>query len=290
MIASLFALALIGMVQIRFGFDALTSFTGLVPLSILLTASATVITMTRHSWAWTAIAALLLSLALTTYETVILFVPALVALVIYSRKSWTAGLSLAIPAMVDAALVLYLRLHTESGSKIPAYTVSLEPVAVITTFSQQFLGALPLAQWWLGSLTVPHISLPLIAILFFLIGIPTFIASRIVLAKFRAETKKRTIVVMASVGLWIWVTSSMITAVTARWQADLQLGQAYLNVIYEYFGVALCFTALMLWLLNLLQTDHKASATTSRLVTALALILASTTTLTLAGNLSIPGI
>ena len=45
----------------------------------------------------------------------------------------------------------------------------------------------------------------------------------------------------------MWVVPAVLVAVTKRWQTNIPLGQGYISVVYEYFGLALCL--LSLWLL-----------------------------------------
>jgi hypothetical protein len=182
--------------------------------------------------------------ALFTYETVLLFVPAMVAVVIYTTRSWKRAIPLVIPALIEVAIVLLLR--SQVAVTRPAYSISLEPGAVIATFYEQLVAALPFSQWIFRSAFAPGLSTPLIAMCVILVGIPVFFGA-LRLSERRIDSPRLAPVFVAAFGLWIWLASSALLAVTLRWQQELDLGQGYLAVVYGYFGLALVLAGGWLW-------------------------------------------
>jgi hypothetical protein len=155
--AALFVPIALGLMQLRTTHDGLTSYAGLLPLTTGLSVAALVIVISRRGAGWAALAFVSYSLALVTYETVLLFAPIMVAIVVWIRRSWRPALAIAIPALIQTGIVIVLRLNMK-GEQAPAYTVNLEPQVVLLTFAKQVLAAFPLSQWILSASSMPAIS------------------------------------------------------------------------------------------------------------------------------------
>ena len=135
----------LGLIQLRTPHDGVIGYAALLPLTTGLTVAAMVILISRRGMGWTMLAALSYSFALVTYETVFVFAPIMVAIVVWVRRTWLPALAFAIPALVQLGIVSILRMShppTTSG-----YMINLEPNAVLATFGKQVLAALPLSQW-----------------------------------------------------------------------------------------------------------------------------------------------
>lgn len=287
-VAAIVPLALIGTLQLRGWYDGIVSFAGLVPLTIALTIGATVIVLRSSRAVWWCVAGVLYFFALITYETVALFAPAMVAVVVVVTRSWRRSLALAIPALVAVVIAFVLRVVVPVVNVGSAYTVSLDPRAVLTTFAKQTLGSLPLSQWWLGSAYVHPLGLGLVLQCLVIVAIPVFLAARALAYQPTAVTRGRALLLAGS-GLWMWLSSAALIAVTLRWQTDLKPGDAYLAVIYGYFGLA--FIASGVWAI---ATSRLSAATTPRWQRAVwangcAALIAVVAALTAAGNLRIVG-
>jgi len=124
----------LGLLQIRTMHDGIISYAGLIPLTAGLSVAAVLIVISRRGFWWATLAALLYSFALVTYETVLLFAPIMVAIIVWKRRSWRPAVAIAIPALARGVIVAILRLslHTAPG---PAYTVNLESKTVLVTFA-----------------------------------------------------------------------------------------------------------------------------------------------------------
>lgn len=272
--------------QIRVFLDGLTSFTGLLPLTTLLTATALLFTSRPKGWVLPIIGAILFQLALFSYETVILFVPALMLLVWLKTSSKLRTLVFAVPASLTAVIALTLRSHLDPTTTPAAYSVSLDPAVIVTTFMKQVTAALPMSQWWLDAPSLPPMSKIFIVLALIFVGIPVFIGLWILTGKNYSSIPKNTLGLMAGVGIWIIVSSAAITSITARWQQDLSWGEGYLNVVYEYFGLALLLTAINLLVLQWAQKIHN-RVFASGIQALLCIGIAGTTALTVASNLVI---
>jgi hypothetical protein len=280
-------LALLAVLQVRaydVG-DGLTAFTGLLPLTTGLTLAACAIVVRTSLLVWSIMAGALYLLAMFTYETVFLFAPAMIALVLVATRSWRRVLPLAIPAVIELVIVLILRTSVGSNTA-PAYTMSLEALPVLRTLGKQLVAAIPLSQWWLGS--TPAMSIPLIGLCLVLLGVPVFI-SALSLTRISTKTPRSVLLVTAGLGLWMWLTSAALIAVTVRWQVELPRGQGYLGTVYEYFGLALCVVAGWLAINERLAAPGRSEklwlAWSYGSSGAVAVVVA----LTAAGNLSVTG-
>jgi hypothetical protein len=246
-IALLFVFTVSGVLQIRLWADGITSFAGVMTLTTALTFGALLLLLTMRSLGWILLAGLLYLLALITYETVILLAPALIAVIVLSKKDWSpAVMAIAIPAILALLTAVSLRLFT-NPHPVPEYTLSLVPHAVITTFAKQTLAALPLSKWWLGHYVgIPPIAGTLIIMSTILVGLPVFMGVFVLSQNLRlpSERAART---CALLGVWMWLAPATLVAVTERWQQEMPWGEGYISVVYEYFGVALCLVAVWLF-------------------------------------------
>lgn len=239
--AGVFGILSLGCLQLRLTNDGTAAYGGLLPLTAGLTAAAVLILVSRPGWGWAVLAGALFGCALVTYETVILFTPAMVAVVVIARRSWRPAAAVVVPALLQLAVVLVLRggLDREPA---PGYTIDLAPGSVLTTLGKQMLSAVPLSQFLLADGTVPPFAATPVILALIVVGFPALIGLRS-LSHSPLVVRTRTIVLLAAVGLWVWGASSALVAVTDRWQTELRTGQGYIPVVYGYFGLAMCLLA-----------------------------------------------
>lgn len=284
--AAVFVPIACGLMQFRIRYDGITSFVGLVPLTTALTVGALVVAISRRGARWSVLALVLYSMALVTYEPVVLFAPIMVAIVVWIRRSWLPTLAVAIPAVVQMGLAVVLRLSMQ-GPQAPAYIVHLEPRVVLVTFAKQLVAAFPLSQWILAPGTVPVISPGSVVAGVLAVGIPTFLLL-VHLGRSPLRATGAQIVAIASLGAWMWLTSSALIAITVRWQVELFWGNGYLSVVYGYFGLALCMLA------GFLVVERQVAGRRPGVVLAWrygsALLVGALVALTFAGNLTLAGI
>jgi hypothetical protein len=243
--AGAFVLIASGTLQVRLWADGITSFAGVMALTIALTLGALFLLLVKPGRGWAALAGALYIAALTTYEAVALFAPVMIAIIVLSRRDWRPTIAIAVPAMLAFLTAIALRLFT-NAHPAPEYTLSFAPGAILSTFAKQMVAALPLSQWWLGhTFGLPPIAGTLILLSAVLIGVPVFLGLRH-LARHLPPSNERTAAFCGLLGVWMWVAPAVLIAVTKRWQTGIPLGQGYISVVYEYFGLAL--SLLSLWL------------------------------------------
>jgi hypothetical protein len=279
----LYSIIVIGLIQLRNPFDGIISFAGLVPLTIGLSIAAVVILISRSGVGWTTLAVLSYSLALITYETVFLFAPIMVAIVVWMCRAWRPALAIAIPAFIQLGIVGLLRLSLDAPTA-PGYTINLEPSAVLVTFGKQTLAAFPLSQWVFSAGSMPSINAGSIAVGVIAVGVPTFL-SVVFLGRSPVRANRAEVILIALFGAWIWLSSSALIAITQRWQVELHFGEGYLPVVYGYFGLALCILSAYLFVDRIVANRSQRSMVIWRYGSAL--LIGVTGSLTLAGNLSI---
>lgn len=166
--------------------------------------------------------------ALVTYETVVLFAPAMVVIVVMvRRRRWWPTLAVVVPAAVQGGITLILRSRVSARS--PGYTTSFDVATVLSTFAKQVTAALPLSQWLFGAPGVAEIPQGAMVVAAVVRGLPVLVAM-VSLARLRLRIAPAAIVQIGSLGVWMWMSSSALVAVTQRWQQELVPGQGYLSV------------------------------------------------------------
>jgi len=278
--------------SLRVWADALDTFHGVVPMTVLLSSvSLLLVLSTSRTWLL-GLAALSWSLALMTYEVAILLTPVM-CLVVWlmrderglttrSRLVWRQAVFV-VPALVDGLFVLWLRSRMV-GEPVPAYRVNLDGAAVASTYTKQFLAALPLSQYWYRGVPTFDIPLRLILLSVILVGVPAAIALVASRSTLRPP-KWRGLAGMTSLGLGSWLASAVLVSVTLRWQQELPSGQGYLSVVWGYVGVGLCGAALWLALDKL---SGRPGSWKWRIAFYLwTALIAGTVSMTFAANLSI---
>lgn len=234
------AVVLVGCLQLRGDLDGLLAFAGLLPLTTALTLGATLLLCVRRGWPWAVLAAVCYGTALVTYETVLLFLPALVAVVVVVRRSWRPALALVVPAAVDVLVVVVLRARLVHETA-PGYTLGTDPGAVLRTFAVQLAGAVPLSTVLVARPAGVVLTASMVALAVALAGVPTFLALRRLGPV--GAVAGRGPALLAALGAWMWVSSAALVAVTVRWQEALRPGDAYIPVVYGYVGAALVVLA-----------------------------------------------
>lgn len=239
--APLMVAALATTVTLRFPFfDGLDSFAGLLPWTILATLLAVALLIRGRRWPSALLAVALWTVALLTYEVVIVLTPFVVLAVLLSRRGWRRALAVVWPVLADIVLVLYLR-HTATAVT-PAYTTSFAPHDVLRTYVRQTVAALPLAQVWYPGAADFAISKRLVLVVLLTVGLAAG-ALMLTLYRARVAVPARSLIVLAGFGAGAWLATPVLIAVTLRWQTELPPGQGYLTVVWGYVGVALVTAA-----------------------------------------------
>lgn len=228
-----------GVLQFRVGNDGLIGFTGLIPITVTLACLSLITSIGPGRWWRFILGFLFFFLALTTYETVILFVPLFLLIIWKKTKSVVALLPILTASFVTLGIVIFLRLQIPATSLPPAYSVSLNPEKIAETTLKQFFGAIPFSQWLFDAPDRPTIRIGLLVLVLIVVLFSTFPAIFITTKEIRPTLDGRRATLAIGASLWIWLSSALIIGLTKRWQDELQWGQAYLGVIFEYFALAL---------------------------------------------------
>lgn len=242
-------LSLLALLQLRVNWDALTSFSGIVPLVISLWLAAVLLFTSNRRWAWFC-GSVILYFALVTYETIVLFTP-LIALLIVSMRIPLRRLYFAlVPVAIQLITVGLLRANLATESIAPGYKISLVPNEIAITFLKQLVSILPQSEWWLGGISVaanlPAIPKVLYLAVGILVGIPVLLGAPWLILKASESVTYRGASYTFLAGVWILASTALAPALTLRWQDELSWGFGYINTVFEYFGAAFVLTGLVL--------------------------------------------
>lgn len=246
-VAGIAGFALLATIQIRAVLDGLTSFTGLLPLVIgLCVWSLLILLVGQANTVSLIVCSVLISFALVTYEVVILLVPLLCIAAFLKTRKMAALVPFVLPSLVVAVISVVLRSGVSVSKVAPAYEISMNPVEVIRTFVYQVIGTIPGSQWLFNSPNAPHYSWLLFMLVAVVLAVPIFVSVWILLDSLPESLPRRLWVYLVSAGLWVLISTGAITAITARWQSELVLGNSYLNVNFGYFGMSMVIAALII--------------------------------------------
>jgi hypothetical protein len=221
---------------LRLWADGLDSFAGLLPLTISLALGSSLLLLRGRGWMSAALAIVLWTAALLTYEVVIVVTPAVCLAIWLSRRGRWRSPALLWPSLVDGLVVLHLR--SRATAVAPGYQSNLEFVRVAVTYVKQTAAALPLAQVWYPGSVGPHISHLVIAVAIACVGAPAALVLTCV-HRGRPDLSWRSLGLLALIGGTFWLAPPVLVAITLRWQNELPRGQGYLSVVWGYVGVAL---------------------------------------------------
>lgn len=252
------ALVLVSTFQFRVQYDPILQFSIQQPSVVIFVLGTMVLLIlgTRSQSTWLlAGASLTYTCALLTYETVLLFVPMLVAIIAIEKREGFVRRSLwvVIPASAVAANLIYLRLNTSTTAA--GYTSDLSPSNVVPTFLKQAFGAVPFSYAQVN--TPPFIQ-----------KFPEFVdirtartwfvvvfAGTLLLGVLRGlpRISKKSTAVLAICGASMWFLPAFVVSQTVRWQQEVVWGNAYVPVYMEYFGFTMTAIAVVMGLHNLLM-------------------------------------
>jgi|NGEPerStandDraft_6_1074524.scaffolds.fasta_scaffold07126_5 hypothetical protein len=273
-------------------FDGITSFSGLIPWTLLLMVSAMLLLARRpRQWAplVLAVGSLLWVISVVTYEVTVLLAPAVIASfwLFSTDRRWrrNAMLAIGLPTLLIIGIDGWLQSQL-TGPTLPDFTVRLDPSAVLVTTAKQFVGALPLTQYW-----VPG-SLPPAAHLGWLVIPVALLALLLTWALVQAWKQLRFVdrwrlALLAGIGVWIWVLPSLLTGVTERWQEQVMWGQSYLYVVFETFGIALVAVAALCGLKRVVHAHRRYASAANAVAFVLVVTIAASLSITAGLNFSL---
>jgi hypothetical protein len=259
------------------GFDAITSFAGLLPLTMVCSLAGTMLLASRVH-VGVVIGALLWALALTTYEVAILMVPAL-AWVLVTKRARRGALVLGGIAALDLVVVLLLRLRM-AEPPLPGYSLSFDLSEWARTTSIQLAAALPWDSFWFARTTVDLSSRSVV--LWVVAFSVVTVAGRLTSSPPHDRVRARSLAPLAAVGLSAWALPSILVGATARWQTELDWGSGYLSVVWGYVGLGILVAVSVELLLGARCVSGRSQAA----ATAVSVALAACSAVTFVVNLT----
>jgi hypothetical protein len=182
---------------------------------------------------------LLWVMALLQYEVVVTLIPSLLILLVLSpeaslRKRIASGLF-----GVITAIYIWSIFQIRAGiSALPAYTVNSELGTVTLTYFKQLSGGVPFsAIIWSKGAESPVVALSRLPFFLLLILVATIVLTVIYRSSI-AEVTRRSALVLFVIGVNFCLGPAITTAISARWQNEVDWGLPYLSVSFFYTGIA----------------------------------------------------
>ncbi|MBV9595159.1 MAG: hypothetical protein JO147_15345 [Actinobacteria bacterium] len=275
--------ALSSCITLRYWFDPLDGFSGVVPLTILLTFAVLLILLRGSGWFSLMIGAFLWTCALVTYEVVVTMTPVVCIVLYFKRRSWRPVAAVLLPTLAISGYVEWLRSRV-THMQGDAYQVRLNPHDVVATYLKQTLGVLPLAEQWLHKTAVIHVSGTLVAEMIVIVGLPAFVLLTLSARTFDdpSEVHSRWLVLT---GLGAWLCPPVLVAISKGWQENLPTGEAYVSALWGYVGFALLLAAAWHWIVR--RTLRHAGPAGTVVVVAVNVVLAALAGFTVAQSFQI---
>ena len=194
----------------------------------------------ERKWLWSlGCSTALWHVALLQYEVVVTLFPTLVIMIIFLPSArWrklTAFATLGVPTMV---YLLYVSRLRAGVSATAAYSINSDFSEVALTYLKQISGGLPFSAsiWSRGAMpllsTISDFPLPLLFIVTSMVCLTVFYRSEI------AGLKTHHMIIVFAIGLNLVFGPPLTTALSLRWQNEVQWGLSYLSVAFTYTGVA----------------------------------------------------
>ncbi len=182
---------------------------------------------------------LLWVIALLQYEVVITLIPTLVILIIlfpgdYLRKKIASGLF-----VVITAIYIWFSFQLRAGvSASAAYTVNSDLGTVTLTYLKQVSGGIPFsAIIWSRGAESPVAALIGLPYFLVLVLVATIVLS-VIFCSSLVEVTNRSALILFVVGINFCFGPSITTALSVRWQNEVDWGLSYLSVSFVYTGIA----------------------------------------------------
>ena len=232
--------------QLRYWFDGWSQFHGLIPLTVLLMLGCFLLAdryVERGGRQWLLLSLGAWALGAVTYEIVLLALPAL--LLLLSLRGWRdsrfirVALGLGGIALGLFLVAIFLRL---GKTPVPKYELAFTSNAPATAW-RQFIGALPVSQYWSGGAPEGNLFSEVIPIAVVFLAVPLTWA--LVVRETLPRVGLRRPLQVAGAGLSLAVLPALLLGLNKEWQASLPPGQAYLSVGFQSVGLALLVLGLV---------------------------------------------
>ncbi len=236
---------LVSCVQTRNWYDPTLSF-GLLLQSVQIKTLACLYTLCRlfqtrgGKWLWYLGSCVALwVLALLQYEVVVTLFPTLVILIIFLPADRLRKATSFVTLFLSTAFYLWYVFRVRAGiNTSPAYTINTDLGVVFLTYVKQLSGGMPFSAivWARGSdsFLVSMSELPFLYLL--LLSATMVLAVRC--RSYLVEVSSQRAVILLVIGLNFVLGPALTTAISVRWQNEVQWGLSYLSVAFTYTGAA----------------------------------------------------
>ena len=194
---------------------------------------------------------LLWVMALLQYEVVVTLIPTLLILVVIRRgdrlrKGIAGGLFGIITAMYIWS-VYQIRMGVSASA---AYTVNSEIGTAALTYLKQLSGGVPFsAIIWSRGAESPIVALSRLPFFLLLVLVATIVLSVICRSSIAEVTSSSALVVFI-IGVNFCLGPAITTAISVRWQNEVDWGLSYLSVSFFYTGIAFISIAVFIFALK----------------------------------------
>lgn len=200
----------------------------------------------RRRFCYLAFSVSLWIMALLQYEVVVTLLPALVGLVIIRSENRFGKVIAFLTIGLPTAVYLYFVNRLRSGvSASSAYSIHIDLASVSITYLKQLSGALPFsaAIWSRGASSILASLSDLPLYLLFLISATVCLA--LSLQSSLRDISNKSLVILLIIGANFILGPAITTALSLRWQSEVDWGLSYLSVSFAYTGVAFVAVAVM---------------------------------------------
>ena len=200
----------------------------------------------RRRFCYLAFSVSLWIMALLQYEVVVTLLPALVGLVIIRSENRFGKVIAFLTIGLPTAVYLYFVNRLRSGvSASSAYSIHIDLASVSITYLKQLSGAIPFsaAIWSRGASSILASLSDLPLYLLFLISATVCLA--LSLQSSLRDISNKSLVILLIIGANFILGPAITTALSLRWQSEVDWGLSYLSVSFAYTGVAFVAVAVM---------------------------------------------
>ena len=177
--------------------------------------------------------------ALLQYEVVVTLIPTLLILVVMLRgDSLRKGIASGLFGIITAIYIWSVYQIRMGVSASAAYTVNSEPATVSLTYLKQLSGGVPFsAIIWSRGAESPLVALSRLPFSLLLVLVATIVFS-VISSSSLLKVTNRSALILFVVGVNFCFGPAITTALSIRWQNEVDWGLSYLSVSFIYTGFA----------------------------------------------------
>ena len=192
--------------------------------------------------------------ALLQYEVVVTLIPSLLIFIVFFTGSHLRKKIACSLFVITTSLYILSIVQLRAGvSASSAYTIDLDMGTVASTYLRQLSGGLPYsANIWSRGAESPIVALSGLPFSLLVLLVAIMFLSGIYRRNLLSISKK-SVLLLFVVGLNFCCGPAITTALSVRWQSEVDWGLSYLSVSFFYTGIAFTFISVLIFLLNVLS-------------------------------------